>query len=161
MNISKIYDIENFDKYDNKYAIMMKDNVFIKKTSLLTKDIIDKFTSKYHDYRIYKEINDDVYTLIGFIKLLSPIYGHFYNNADIMIATLSKRNNIKFILVKRKEIFSNEYGHPVLYTDLKVCKNKISILQKDFENIHYDGDYDILNKYNDISKYEKINPEEI
>lgn len=157
MNTEKIYDLENFDKYDNKWAIYLKDNVFTKILYNINDNIINSFTEKYPNNRIYKVVNEDQYVLIGLYKQLTPVYGHFYNNSDNMIAKISKYSKNRYLLLKRKEIFSNEYDHPVLYDNVKRCKEKIEVLKTDKENICYEGDYTFLNKYEQSEKYEIYN----
>ena len=160
MNYTKLYDVENFYKYDNKYAIYLKNNITSKIIYKLDSSIIERLKSKYPDYKIYKSIKDESYTLIGINRLLIPIYGHFYNNADFLIAKYVTPNydNDKFMLVKKYEVYCNEYNHPVLYATLNECKKKIIALKTNIENIKYSGKID-LSEYN-INKYEKINPEE-
>jgi len=160
MNYTKLYGVENFDKYDNKYAIYLKNNITTKIVYKLNSSIIERLKSKYPLYKIYKNIEDESYILIGINKLFIPIYGHFYNNADYLIAKYATSNydNDKYMIVKKYEVYCNEYNHPALYVTLNECKRKIVALKTDIENITYSGEID-LSEYN-TNKYEAINPEE-
>ena len=160
MNYPKYCDIDNFDKYDNKYAILLKNKILIKKMDFIDKKTIQKILS-YPEYHIYKNIIDDYYIVICMNKMLIPIYGHFYNNKDVMLCKkVSKKfDDSKYILVKRSQIYCNSYKHPIFFNTLNICNKNIDILHNDINVIKYDGP-DIISKYENSNKYEKINPEE-
>ena len=160
INLEKLYDIENFNKYDNKWAIHLKDSVFTKILYSIDENVIQRFTEKYPNNKIYKVIGEDQYILIGLYKHLAPVYGHFYNHWDDMIAKSSKYSN-RFLLIKRKNIFCNEYDHPVLYDKLAKCKEKIEILKTDKINLCYEDSYDFLNKYEQSDTYELYSHNEV
>ncbi len=160
MNYPKFYDIEHFNDYENKYAILLKDKAIILKKDSINQKLLSKFL-KYNKYSIFRNIQNDYYVIVCLGKILIPVFGHFCNKADkFLCKKVSKKyDDDKYMLISRKKLYCNIYKHPVLYNTLEVCKKNIDILINDSNIMKYEGT-DVISKYENNNEYEKINPEE-
>jgi len=154
MNVENNYDMKNFDKYNNVYAIEIKKIPIIKKLDHNDTETLEQLKLSVNNYNVFRHLNfeDSHIMFIGIKYKLLPIYGHMYNNANIMLAKyLHNEDILGMHLIKFKDILKNKYNTVVIFKTLNELLKVLPHLKhhyKDDELIkEYSKEYENSNMY--------------
>lgn len=102
---SKIYDIENFNRYANRFYIKV-DETAIEHNIRINENRIDSILFHYKNYILYIERNLRYFT---FKNPYSIVYGHFHNNQNVFLyqKVLNKKPIKEVYSLDRKSLYVN------------------------------------------------------
>ena len=154
MNVENNYDMKNFDKYSNVYAIEIKTIPIIKKIDHNDNETLEQLKLSVNNYNIYRHLEyaNSYIVFIGLKYKLLPVYGHMYNDANIMLAKyLHNKDTLGMHLIKFKDILKNKYNTVIMFNTLNELLKVLPHLKyhyKDEELIkEYSKEYENSNMY--------------